>query len=163
MIQANRYGISVQFGNFEGEECYVARVRELPEIAEYADTQQEAYELALDAINTTAVLLAELGRPMPPPYLAPHEYSGRVTLRLPQSLHRSLAQMAEDEGISLNYLLASVLAAFRGFDSALKVQNSEWHTIASGNKEALGPSKPLNNIVSISEPRKYQHAQAANW
>jgi len=45
-------------------------------------------------------------------------FSGRVTLRLPKTLHCSLAQKADDEGVSLNHLLLSVLSAFRGFDAA---------------------------------------------
>ncbi|HEY7031324.1 MAG TPA: type II toxin-antitoxin system HicB family antitoxin [Thermomicrobiales bacterium] len=38
------------------------------------------------------------------------EYSGKFNLRLPRSLHRSLAQAAEHEGVSLNQYAATILA-----------------------------------------------------
>jgi len=71
--------------------------------------------LALDSITTTAAMLAEQGRAMPAPIATPH-YSGRLTLRVPRTLHRSLAIMAEEDNVSLNHLTVSVLATFRGFD-----------------------------------------------
>ena len=63
-IDATNYSITVRHGDFGGELCFEAKVKELPDLAEYADSWQEAYELALDAIDTTATLLAEQGRDM---------------------------------------------------------------------------------------------------
>jgi predicted HicB family RNase H-like nuclease len=60
---------------------------------------QEAYNLAIDTIETTAELLTEQGKPMPPPIIPADDYSGRVTLRLSKSLHRALAKTADDEGV----------------------------------------------------------------
>ncbi|MFA5633320.1 MAG: hypothetical protein WC997_17605 [Porticoccaceae bacterium] len=37
----------------------------MPDLAEYGDTAEEAYALAIDAIETTAAALAEKGKPMP--------------------------------------------------------------------------------------------------
>ena len=41
----------------------------------------------------------------------PEEYSGKFNLRLPKSLHRRLAELAEREAVSLNQLVVSFLAA----------------------------------------------------
>ncbi len=41
----------------------------------------------------------------------PEEYSGKFNLRLPKSLHRRLAELAEREAVSLNQLVVSLLAA----------------------------------------------------
>jgi antitoxin HicB len=41
----------------------------------------------------------------------PEEYSGKFNLRLPKSLHRRLAELAEREAVSLNQLAVSLLAA----------------------------------------------------
>lgn len=117
MNKSASYNITVRFGEFDGDAYYEARVKELPDIAEYADSFQEAYELALDSITTTANMLAEIGRKMPEPAVMDTDYSGRVTLRIPRTLHGTLAQMADDEGVSLNQLMVSVLSAFRGFGS----------------------------------------------
>lgn len=135
-IDATNYSISVRHGDFGGELCFEARVKELPDLAEYADSWQQAYELALDAIETTATVLAEQGRAMPQPGSGVDDYSGRVTLRVPRTLHRSLALMAEDEGVSLNQLMVSALADFRGFCSGAE---AEWRGAGSSRKSSATP------------------------
>ncbi len=59
MFDPHAYTITVRQGEYEGEPCFEARVRELPDLAEYGDTAEEAYALAIDAIETTAAALAE--------------------------------------------------------------------------------------------------------
>ena len=41
---------------------------------------------------------------------ANQEYSGKISVRVPKSLHRNLAQSAKDEGISLNQFILYKLA-----------------------------------------------------
>jgi predicted HicB family RNase H-like nuclease len=106
------YGITIRRIQEEDGVCFEARIRELPDIAEYADTFEDAYALAIDAIETTAEALSEQGRSMPGPISEDNEFSGRITLRLPRSLHRDLAQGARQEGVSLNQLLVAVLSQF---------------------------------------------------
>jgi len=156
MNDAKKYGITVRFGVYDGDECFEARIAELPNVAEYADSFEEAYELALDTIATTAVMLAEQGRSMPAPAQPADDYSGRVTLRLPKSLHRGLACKAENEGVSLNSMLVSVLSAFRGFDAALTETNDEWHTMCTPEKKTiLGAG---SKVVPIG-----QYAKTGAW
>jgi hypothetical protein len=38
------------------------------------------------------------------------EFSGNIRLRLPEHLHRTLAELAESEGVSLNTMMLSLLA-----------------------------------------------------
>jgi predicted RNase H-like HicB family nuclease len=114
-IDACAYNITVRRGEHEGEVLYEARVKELPDLVEYGETFDEAYELAIDAIETTASILAEKGRTMPAPAIPADDYSGRVTLRVPKSLHRALAEAAEAEGSSLNQHLVNVLTYYSGF------------------------------------------------
>lgn len=114
-VDAQAYNITVRRGEFEGELLYEARVRELPDLMEYGETFHEAYELAVDAIETTAVALTEHGRAMPAPVEPADDYSGRVTLRIARSLHRALAEAAETEGVSLNQHLVNVLTYYSGF------------------------------------------------
>ena len=49
------------------------------------------------------------GEDIPPPSY-PGEYSGKFVLRIPRSLHRSLAENAESDGVSLNQYIATLLA-----------------------------------------------------
>ena len=107
--------ITVRKGEFDGETCFEASVRELPDVAEYADTADEAYALAVDTIETTQAALAEQGRSMPAPYIPADDFSGRVTLRLPRSLHRTLFEVADAEGVSLNQQIVNVLSYWSGY------------------------------------------------
>jgi predicted RNase H-like HicB family nuclease len=115
MIDPHTYNVTIRKGHFEGETCFEARVRELPDLAEYGDSYEEAYELAVDAIYTTAQVLEEKGALMPAPQDIPDDFSGRVTLRLPKTLHRGLSVAAECEGISLNQYLVNILSYYSGY------------------------------------------------
>jgi len=143
MNDARNYSVSVRFGSFNGENCFEARVRELPDVVEYAYTCAQAYELALDSFATTAKFFSEKGLSMPPAQEPLEDYSGRVTLRLPKSLHRGLALKAEAEDISLNQLLVSVLSAFRGFDAAMTENENGWADVTSDRKSNK-TSTPVN-------------------
>ena len=150
-LDARKYNISVRFGEFEGDACYEATIKELPKIAEYA----EAYALAIDTIETLAQLYAEQGRQFPQPAITPSSYSGRITLRLPKSLHHSVAQMAEAEEVSLNSFITSALSAFVGFGAGLKQTTDNWHDLENSVKAGVSTKAP--EIISFQE---YQ--QAAN-
>jgi len=110
MIAPERYNINLRRVSIDGEMLYEARVREFPDATEYAETAQEAYDLALDTVEASLEILQEQGKAPPNPSETPEDYSGRVTLRVPKNLHRRLALAAEDEAISLNQYLVSLLA-----------------------------------------------------
>jgi antitoxin HicB len=76
--------------------------------------QGETADEALTALQNTAVvwLEAELeaGKEIPEPWNL-QEFSGKLLLRLPKSLHQQLARMADKERVSLNQYLVSRLSA----------------------------------------------------
>jgi len=115
MIDPHAYNITVRRSNFEGEVCFEARVKEFPDLAEYGDNFEEAYGLAIDAIETIGVVFIEKGKAVPVPQDIPDDFSGRVTLRLPKSLHRNIAIAAEEEGVSLNQHMVNVLSYYSGY------------------------------------------------
>ncbi len=114
-IDPHAYNITIRRSVFEGEVLYEARVKELPDLAEYGESYEEAYDLAIDTIETAAEAFADQGRAFPQATVPVEDYSGRVTLRLSRSLHRALAETAEDEGVSLNQHLVNVLSYYSGF------------------------------------------------
>ena len=93
---------------------YVARVAELPHCMIHGDTPQEAIteitEVKLDWIKSN--LERGLGIPEP----IPHKHSGQIRLRIPPSLHKSLADRAVIEGTSLNQYMTAALARSVGLD-----------------------------------------------
>lgn len=156
-FDSSAYNITLRRADIEGEVCFEARVRELPDVVEYADSAEEAYALAVDTIGTTFEVLAEKGQGMPVPHAPADDFSGRVTLRLPRSLHRALTEAAEHEGVSLNQHLVDILGYYSGFAAGRQSEAVPWKTIAKhGKHDPTG--KPQLRVVS-SSPLK----QAANW
>ena len=83
---------------------------EFPSLSWLADTP----EAALAGIRrVVADVIADLqagGEPIPAP-LAEKHYSGEFRVRIPPELHRLLALQAAEQGVSLNRLASSKLAA----------------------------------------------------
>lgn len=109
MSKFHAYNITVRQAKFDGEVLFEARVAELPDVVEYSETHSEAYDLALDTIATTAKTFKKKGKAMPTPIEPIDHFSGRVTLRIPRSLHKVLSEKAEREGVSLNHLISNSL------------------------------------------------------
>jgi predicted HicB family RNase H-like nuclease len=120
MMDPFRYHIMVSKVCLDGAEYFEASVKELPDVREYGSTCQEAFDLAIDTIATAAAMYAEEGRAFPEPAERVEDYSGRVTLRMPKTLHRTLAEQAEAEDISLNQYVLSLLAQGAGFRQGAK-------------------------------------------
>ncbi len=88
---------------------YVVRYPELPGCISVGETMDEAIASAEDARREWIEAALEERVSIPEP-MAMKEYSGQFKLRIPKSLHRSLAEHAKAEGISMNqyclYLLS---------------------------------------------------------
>lgn len=65
MTDAYSYNVVVRRIVHDGEAMFEARVKEFPDLTEYASTPEEAYGLAIDAIETVAAVCAEKGKAMP--------------------------------------------------------------------------------------------------
>ncbi|MBD3587435.1 toxin-antitoxin system HicB family antitoxin [Salinimonas sp. HHU 13199] len=157
MMDAMQYNITVRKGMFDGETCFEARVAELPDVAEYGDTYEEAYELALDSIETTAAIFAEKGKQMPAPIVSAEDFSGRVTLRLAKTLHRSLASVADQEGVSLNQHMVNVLSYYSGYcQGQVSTQQTKgyWATSAHYKAPTKSGARPKLRVVSTSSPQQ---------
>ncbi|MCP4697880.1 MAG: hypothetical protein GY862_13665 [Gammaproteobacteria bacterium] len=79
----HKYFIAIQRVIIDGKAYFEATIKELPDVVEYGETYDEAYELAIDTIETTQEVFAENNREFPPPYKRIDEYSAQVTLRMP--------------------------------------------------------------------------------
>jgi predicted HicB family RNase H-like nuclease len=104
------YTITIRRVTEDGKRLFHGSVRELPDLATYERTHKRAYELLIEAIESLHKEAEAAGRPFPAPAEVQDEFSGRVTLRLPISLHRSVARLAEGEGASLNTYIITALA-----------------------------------------------------
>lgn len=95
------YNFIIQKVNDESGEYYYARVMELDGCQSDGETFDEAYQNILEAMEGYIETKLENGLDVPLPNSA-DRYSGKFVVRVPKSLHRSLAAAAEREGVSLN-------------------------------------------------------------
>ena len=88
---------------------FVLRFPDLQGCLTQGETMEAVLRNAADAKETWLRAALEDGLRLPEPD-SPEDYSGQFKLRLPKSLHRSLALHAREEGISMNqyclYLLS---------------------------------------------------------
>lgn len=108
------YNIIVEMWDDGSGPYWVARIAELPHCLIHGDTPQEAIaeieEVKRDWIKSNL----ERGLKIPEPI--PHKHSGQISLRIPPSLHKVLADRAVVEGISLNQYMTAALARSVGWN-----------------------------------------------
>jgi len=108
------YNVIVEMWD-DGEGPYwVARIVELPHCLIHGDTPEvaiaEIEEVKRDWIKSNL----ERGLKIPEPIQ--HKHSGQISLRIPPSLHKGLADRAVVEGVSLNQYMTVALARSVGWN-----------------------------------------------
>jgi antitoxin HicB len=103
---------------WDGEDGWFVRVKELRGCMSQGDTPGEAIEMIRDAMRGWIEVALEDGDPIPEPRLL-DDYSGRFVVRVPPSLHRDLVEAAEDEGVSLNQYVNVTLGRAVGWPGAI--------------------------------------------
>jgi antitoxin HicB len=93
----------------DAEEGFLIEVPDLPGCMTAGDTMAEAVELLPDAMAGWLESVLLRGLPVPEPTPEP-EYSGKLLVRMPKTLHRQLIERAEVEGVSANQLAVALLA-----------------------------------------------------
>lgn len=101
----------------EADGRYGALLLEFPGVVADGDTPDEAVAALDEALRTHLDVMLEQGRRIPDP-LFESDYSGRVSLRIPPSLHAEAAQLAASLGVSMNRFLSDAVARHVGAMSA---------------------------------------------
>lgn len=104
---ADHYAYRVQWSEEDGE--YVGTVVEFPGLSWLSPTPGET----LDGIRRVTGECVEdmlAHGEQPPQPLSDRSYSGRFNVRITPDAHRRLALEAQEEGVSLNHLVAERLA-----------------------------------------------------
>lgn len=104
------YRIAVQRQNIDGDMYYVGTVLELPDVVVYEESYDSAYSALIVIITDLKAAADDHGRKFPEPRPMVSEYSGRITLRMPQHLHRKVAMQAEEDALSINLYVVTKLA-----------------------------------------------------
>jgi predicted HicB family RNase H-like nuclease len=104
------YRISVTRRDADPSVSWLASIEELAGCEAWGATAEEAVSRIPRALADWVAGAQAAGREIPEPREARH-YSGKLLVRMPQSLHAELARSAEHEQVSLNAYITGVLAA----------------------------------------------------
>ena len=126
-VDAYAYSITVRRVKIGEDLLFKGTVAELPHVATFEKTFEEAYALAVDAIESLIESAVEDSRPFPAPLSKSDssEYSGRITLRMPRWLHAQLGAQSNSEGISLNQYLISILSSAGSINALVDVASEK--------------------------------------
>ena len=94
----------------EEDKAFIGRVLEFPSLAAHGSSQAKALSEIRSVVQHALDDLEASGEEVPQP-LNKRLYSGKLNVRLPKYLHRQLAIEAAEEGVSLNQLISTKLAA----------------------------------------------------
>ncbi len=106
------------------EDGWFAKVVELPGCMTWADTFEELGPMIEAAKRGWIEDALEHGDPVPEPR-STEDFSGKVNLRMPKSIHRDLARRAQEEDVSLNQLMVATLARAVGTHNRTKAWRIE--------------------------------------
>jgi predicted RNase H-like HicB family nuclease len=129
----------VQDGTGEAE--WVATVDALPGCTARGATPNEALERASTAMDEWLESAKREGKDVPEPKTS-QSHSGRLLLRMPQTLHAELSRAAERENVSLNQFITDALAGALGWRApARKAQMTRAvHGLEGDETAAAGPA-----------------------
>ncbi|MGK7903609.1 MAG: type II toxin-antitoxin system HicB family antitoxin [Hormoscilla sp.] len=88
---------------------YVAEIKDLPGCLTQGDTLEETVNNIAEARQLWIETVYDSGRDIPLPSTET-DYSGKLLLQMPKSLHRRLAETSSREGVSLNQYILFLLS-----------------------------------------------------
>jgi antitoxin HicB len=91
-------------GTFRGE------IMEFPGCIASGETASETLTALEDVARSWILAALERGQNIPDPIESSNDFSGRLVLRIPKSLHKKAAWIAEREGVSLNTFITTSLS-----------------------------------------------------
>ncbi len=124
---------------------FVAEIEELPGCMTQVETLSAVFEAIEDARRGWIQVAYENGQDIPLPR-GVEEYSGKILIRIPKNLPRTLARVAKQEGVSLNQYITSLLVA-----------GVQWDTILSQVQSISRPRTPeqiLQRVEELSRERE---------
>lgn len=97
---------------------FIVEVPDLPGCIADGRTAEEALKNVRDAMRAWIESRIAAGLAVPEPREL-EEFSGKLVVRMPKGLHRKLSLQADQEGVSLNQYIVSLLSAASTFNAAV--------------------------------------------
>ncbi len=106
--KAEEYSYSVVWS--ADDKAFIGRVDEFPSLAAHGSTQEKALHEIGNVVKFVLEDLAAEKEQIPVP-LSKRDFSGKLNVRMPKTLHRRLAAESTREGVSLNNWINTKLAS----------------------------------------------------
>lgn len=110
---------------------FTAWILEFPGCVAQGDSPSEAYERLEAAAESWIEAALEMQQEIPQP-ATDAQFGGKFALRLPRSLHRQVAQLAELDGTSLNQFIVATLAEKAGAVNLYRGLTRQLTTLITG-------------------------------
>ena len=91
------------------DQIYIAKIKELKDCESHGETKQEALEAVEIAKRLWIETAIDHDFKIPVPK-EEGEFSGKFIVRVPKGIHKEITEKAEEQGVSLNQWVLSVLA-----------------------------------------------------
>ena len=113
---------------------FLATVPKLPGCMSDGETREEALGNIDDAIKCWIETAKELGRTIPRAdnYKTEDDFSGKLTLRIPKTLHKMLSEQADREECSINQLLTTYISLGVGNEFGKSEVNNSYKDLKLG-------------------------------
>jgi predicted RNase H-like HicB family nuclease len=151
----HKHAISIKW--IDQDNCFVAIIPGINALSAFGATREEAIAELQIAADAYFEAMEAAGKPLPPPdKVTP--YSGQLRLRMPRSLHAALSHEAEDENVSLNTYIVTLLSARHIEVKLLKKIGSLEHVIETIRSEKFSSAAAgLRTAYKVEETgRKYR-------
>lgn len=132
----------------EPEGGFTALIPDLEGCVSVGDTPEEALANVEEARQLWLETAYEHGDPIPLPSTE-REYSGRILVRMPKSLHRRLDEEASAEGVSLNQYIVSLL--------------SEASALGSLRREMASLRREITRLAEAFKQRVWEEDTKEEW
>lgn len=135
---------------------YVVSVPRLGSSSTYAwgESESEALEAIREIMHDNFKSWIEGGYPIPEPDAEDKKYSGKILLRTTSGVHKFLAEMANDQSISLNQLLNNIMHEAIGAVKATPEQVVEHHYMLASPECMVIRSKNYDIFRTTTERQK---------
>ena len=102
---------------------YYITYPDLPGCSSDGETIEEAINMGEDARICWIETAYETGKEIPLPFSHIDNFKGRITVRVPKTMHKELIEEADEEGISLNQYLIYIIS--KGMKSRIDIKIKE--------------------------------------
>lgn len=142
------YTITIRKEMVDGDLYYVGRVAEFMNVTAYENSYEDALAIIRNSLSEIAKRAAETGRVLPAPMPAScPEPSGRLTLRMPRTLHARLNAQAVADDVSANQLVNIAIVEYLTGSAITEIASSK---IARVIDESMAHLRGLHGTVNTA-------------